>query len=411
MRELFDWDDHPEEQELLLQVLVQQQRIMEELCAQISAVQLAAQKLSGNTCTGSSEFPVNPGCTFASSSSRYPPGDREGGSNAPDIRRQEVVQAGQPEQQPDAPAASFIRSAIITDANQHPLNPSKDIAFKMAERWEFGIDLPASLLDQSTCTSLSLIPGVNPAPELTQLVSLKLDSSSGSCQTDDNSVDEHKPHNLHPTHLGKNSAPDGNSVTVNHSSHGEPDVIDQSLNLPSLTSGPFSEFCEDRLEQVYDESPTGGGALRANKKANNSTKNADVFSVLVNRASRCAAVQISELPERRLQREPVRDVVIFTKEPCQLIQVFNNRSCSRVRNIFSKPQHNVGRRTQQSKYTDVFIRRMGLCTTTKVKLSHATVFQPERPDVCSLRSAVAVKTISLQQSLEDFQYEPWDPGA
>lgn len=157
-------------------------------------------------------------------------------------------------------------------------------------------------------------------------------------------VDGQTLHNPQPTHLGKNSTPDGNSVTVIHSSYGEQDVINLSLNIPSITSGSFSEFSEDQLEQAYGSS-TGGGTLRTNKNVNKSTKNADDVSVLINRTNRCVEVQINKHPVRHLQHGPVRDVVIFTKKPRQPIQVFINLSCSAEWD--SAPQQRSSCQTQQ----------------------------------------------------------------
>ncbi|KAL9696855.1 hypothetical protein quinque_000296 [Culex quinquefasciatus] len=117
-----------------------------------------------------------------------------------------------------------------------------------------------------------------------------------------------------------------------------------------------------------------GEALRANK-VNSSAEKADVVSELDIRANECAVVQINSFLDRLLDNGSAFVVV--------------NRSCIKVRNTNSSPQHNVGHRS--------------LCTTTKVKLSHATVFQPKRREVCS-------KRFSLQEGLEMLQYEPWNPG-
>lgn len=137
--------------------------------------------------------------------------------------------------------------------------------------------------------------------------------------------------------------------------------------------GSFSEFSGDQREQAH-ESSTGGEALRANK-VNSSAEKADVVSELDIRANGCAVVQINSFLDRLLDNGSAFVVV--------------NRSCIKVRNTNSSPQHNVGHRS--------------LCTTTKVKLKHATVFQPKRPEVCS-------KRFSLQEGLEMLQYEPWNPG-
>lgn len=369
--QLLDWDD-PAVQELLLKVLVQQQRIMEELCHQVSAARLTAQELSGNARTGSSEFLEPPGS--APSSSRCRPGETEGTSNTEELRRLQVdVQAGQPEHQHESPGATFIWSAAKTNANQHLLIPSKDIDCKMADRWGFNIDQTANTLDQSPCTSVSHVLGDIPAPEPDQLVINKLDGRSGSCQSDDDLVDEHTQHSPQPTHPGKNFVPAEHSVAVIQSSHGQQDNIVQSLNGSPIMPGSFSEFSGDQREQAH-ESSTGGEALRANK-VNSSAEKADVVSELDIRANGCAVVQINSFLDRLLDNGSAFVVV--------------NRSCIKVRNTNSSPQHNVGHRS--------------LCTTTKVKLSHATVFQPKRPEVCS-------KRFSLQEGLEMLQYEPWNPG-